>query len=171
MKHRTIAIIATLAVVLGAGGAFAHEWLDHQVVYTPPVKQPTVQVEQPVTPEPVKHDYRIAIPELLAGTNAQRATPLVEDPTLDSTAAGHCAELSQSGVFDHTGWEKWLQSTGRTYYGENLSEGGRTSQAIVDGWVNSPTHYSNLVNTRFKRVGFAVCDFNDTKLVVQHFSN
>ena len=37
--------------------------------------------------------------------------------------------------------------------GENIAKGYRTPQAVVNGWMNSPGHRANILNTRYTHIG------------------
>ena len=59
------------------------------------------------------------------------------------------------------------------YAGENLARDFLESQAVMDAWMNSPTHRDNILSNRYREIGIAV--INDTfqgqptTLVVQLF--
>lgn len=40
--------------------------------------------------------------------------------------------------------------------GENLAYGFDTSAATVNGWINSPAHYTNLMSSNFSDVGYGI---------------
>lgn len=61
-------------------------------------------------------------------------------------------------VFDETGvtWQKRA--------GENCAEGQRTPQTVVESWMNSPGHKSNILNTDFAYIGVGVAMNNNGRL-------
>lgn len=40
------------------------------------------------------------------------------------------------------------------YAGENIANGYRTADSVFQGWMNSPGHRQNILNTNFREVGF-----------------
>jgi len=69
----------------------------------------------------------------------------------------------------------FLKQAGYNYAvaGENLAMGFSDTEELFQAWVNSPTHYSNLVDTDFKEIGLGVevGVYNDipTIYIAQHF--
>lgn len=61
------------------------------------------------------------------------------------------------------------------YAGENLARGFTNSDAIVEAWMESPTHKENMLSPNYQDVGFAVLEgklMNEqTTLVVEMFGN
>ncbi|PLX27473.1 hypothetical protein C0581_03430 [Candidatus Parcubacteria bacterium] len=59
------------------------------------------------------------------------------------------------------------------YAGENLAMGFADAQSLVNAWVNSPTHYANLIDTDYSEfgIGMRVGEFEGmpTVYVAQHF--
>jgi uncharacterized protein YkwD len=56
--------------------------------------------------------------------------------------------------------------------GENLGMGYSTPEEVCQAWKDSPTHYENIMNPKFVKVGFGVAKDpdKDRKLCwVQHF--
>lgn len=114
---------------------------------------------------------RPSIYELYDDVNKIR--PLLLDPELNASAATKCADMVKKDYWSHNapdGTEPWVFFPDRASMGENLAKGFSESADIVEGWVNSPTHYKNLINPKFHRVGYAVCDFRGSNLVVQHLT-
>src|SRR5690606_38362299 len=57
------------------------------------------------------------------------------------------------------------------YAGENLAKDFTSSEELLEGWLNSPSHRQNLLDSRYSHIGVAVVegDFQGTHttLVVQ----
>jgi len=57
--------------------------------------------------------------------------------------------------------------------GENLATGFHSDTGVMRGWVNSRTHYENLIDPKYEEIGIAVVagvfDGKNTTIVVQHF--
>jgi len=132
------------------------------------VNAPQAAVLAQTTP-PVE---QITIDGLLEGTNRLRPTPLTLDPELNVSASAKCADMAAKNYWAHDapdGTEPWVFFPAHRKAGENLAYKYKTSSEVLSGWRISPTHYANIIRTEFSRVGFAICDFRNTKLVVQHF--
>lgn len=56
-----------------------------------------------------------------------------------------------------TAW-KWIDQTDYAYTGagENLAKNFVSSRGIITAWLNSPEHRTNLLDKRYRDVGFAV---------------
>ena len=86
-------------------------------------------------------------------------------------AEDYWAHVSPSGIQP---WY-WFQQAGYTYSyaGENLAKDFDTTSGVVQGWMNSPGHRANLLNTNYTDVGFAVQNGTlqgaQTTLVVAHY--
>lgn len=61
------------------------------------------------------------------------------------------------------------------YAGENLAKGFNSSEAVVNGWMQSPSHKENILSKNFEEVGISVATGSlqnkDTTLVVLHFGS
>ena len=84
--------------------------------------------------------------------------PLRLDLTLERAARAHSRTMIRTGVFSHGSVTRRLASFGARgpAVGENLGwgVGSRASaQAIVQGWLASPSHRANLLRPGFNRVG------------------
>ncbi len=121
---------------------------------------------------------------LLEVTNGQRIAnglpALRENAKLAQAALAKAEDMYAKGYWAHFGpdgetpWTFILsQDYDYEYAGENLAKNFMTSSAVVDAWMNSPTHRANILNGNYKDVGYAVLDGNlngeDTTLVVQMF--
>lgn len=105
--------------------------------------------------------------ELLSGTNAQRVAnglpPLQLNATLDRGAADKAADMFAKDYWSHyapDGTPPWafFNAAGYqySYAGENLAKDFDTSAGVMDGWMNSPGHRANILNSHYTQVGFAV---------------
>jgi len=103
--------------------------------------------------------------ELLQLTNAQRQsmglTPLCLSSQLGQAAQFHAQDMADNNYFSHTGldgsqvWDRagWF---GYTYYriSENIALGYNNPSAVMDGWMNSPGHRANLLDSEVTEIGF-----------------
>ncbi|HTE58052.1 MAG TPA: CAP domain-containing protein [Verrucomicrobiae bacterium] len=111
---------------------------------------------------------------LLSTTNSQRtangAGSLSLSGQLNSAAQAKANDMVARDYWSHTtpdGQQPWvfIDSTGYKYSkaGENLAYGFATSSETVSGWMNSPAHKANMLDTSFTQVGFGYAnsaDFN-----------
>lgn len=47
--------------------------------------------------------------------------------------------------------------------GENIAIGQRTPESVVTGWMNSPGHRANILNSKFNRIGIGVTHATDSR--------
>lgn len=107
----------------------------------------------------------ISVSGLLSSTNAQRAAngvgALANNSKLNSAAQAKANDMVTRNYWSHQtpdGQQPWVFITNAGYQylsaGENLAYGFSTSAANVTGWMNSPPHKANLLNTNYTEVGF-----------------
>ncbi len=80
---------------------------------------------------------------------------LATTKALTSAAMTRSQEITV--VFDHTrpNGSKW-STVSSVISGENIAAGYTSAQAIMNGWINSPSHNANMLNTSFKKIGISV---------------
>lgn len=104
-------------------------------------------------------------------------SPLILSTQLDVSAQNKCMDMEQKNYWAHNapdGTEPWSfihQQTDFKKAGENLEYGNSTSSAVTTDWMNSSGHKANILDPEFTSVGYAICDFRGTKLVVQHLAS
>lgn len=107
-------------------------------------------------------NYSTQAQEVLAQCNAQRQAngiaALSLDPELTKAANIRAQEIAT--LFSHTRPDgrkcfTVLDQIGYSYWsaGENIAAGYGNSSAVMNGWINSPGHRSNILNAGFKRLG------------------
>lgn len=99
-------------------------------------------------------------------TNKQRALhgckPLHVDARLNVSAAGHSADMAETGGFSHIGsnGSDFVTRGKLAHYpapsAENVAFGFRTGLDVVKAWMASPEHRANILNCASKTVGVAV---------------
>ncbi|MBU6388965.1 hypothetical protein KGQ71_00440 [Patescibacteria group bacterium] len=89
--------------------------------------------------------------------------PLRLNDELDAAATAKAEDMAAKGYFDHfrpgdhkSPWA-FIEEAGYDYRaaGENLAKGFRTPTGITTAWVNSPSHYANMISPKYTDVGFA----------------
>jgi uncharacterized protein YkwD len=86
--------------------------------------------------------------------------PLIWDNALATAARGHSIDMSQQNYFSHTSldgrlFHQRITAAGYPYStcGENIASGYSTPQAVMNGWMNSPGHRANILNSAFCDIG------------------
>ncbi|MDA3630023.1 CAP domain-containing protein [Saccharopolyspora oryzae] len=89
------------------------------------------------------------------------------DSRLTKAAAGHSADMAKRNYFDHTTpdgvtFDQRIKKAGNPSPGaENIAQGYRTANEVMDGWLKSEGHKANIVNCSLKTIGVAVSDTGD----------
>lgn len=117
-------------------------------------------------------------------TNSARAdegkSPLIRSATLGEAARLKAEDMAQNNYFAHwspTGVSPWywFNQVGYTYKhaGENLAVHFTDSSAVVDAWLQSPTHRENIMSGQYTEIGIGTAkgeyEGYDTVFVVQMF--
>ena len=114
----------------------------------------------------------MSIQNLLIDTNVQRsqngAAALNLDSQLDTAAQNKANDMAARDYWSHNtpdGQTPWtfITAAGYTYTtaGENLAYGFSSASDTIAGWMNSPEHRANLLNTSFHDVGFGIVNIPD----------
>lgn len=127
----------------------------------------TFVISQTITSESVKTRVNLT-------RTQNKAAPLTSNNLLDDSANARAEYLCKSNTWEHG---DWANSFTYDYVkaGENLAHGFLTSQETVDGWVNSPTHFDNMIDTAFTEQGIGIKYCNNYQgrahsvIVVNHF--
>lgn len=85
---------------------------------------------------------------------------LSQDARLTISARGHAADMAANNYFDHTGLDgrsPFDRITDAGYVwnsaGENIAAGYATPTEVMNGWMNSPGHRANILNSTFCDIG------------------
>lgn len=178
-KRAWLVLGITVAVALGA----ALFLLLVSTVTPQPQSQST-----PVSESPPQYRWpEIKLSDLVELTNEARASngvaPLAEIPQLDQSASDKCQDMVAKDYYQHDtpdGSKFWsfikVRYPEYVNAGENLAAGGVSAKFNVDGWMNSPSHRKNILETRFTKVGFGICKAvkfqgkDHIQVIVQHFA-
>ena len=122
--------------------------------------------------------------QIIALTNAERTEngfdPLSSNALLSTAAAEKASNMFVLDYWAHnspTGETPWsfISKVGYRYIfaGENLARDFNDAGSVVDAWMDSPSHRSNLLDKNFKEIGVAVVNGKfagrESTLVVQMF--
>lgn len=102
---------------------------------------------------------------LLADTNAARESNGVADLTLndklDAAAQANADDMAARNYWSHytpEGNPPWIWVTNQGYayqaLGQNLAAGFSDEQSTINGWMASPPHRENMLNSTYTEVGF-----------------
>lgn len=122
--------------------------------------------------------------KMISLTNSLRkeqGLPLLDvNVVLERSASLKADDMSEKQYFSHVnpegrGLSYFLGKAGYKYStaGENLAMGFSDANEVVDAWMKSPKHYSNLVDTDFQQFGIGLVagefEGQPTVFVAQHF--
>jgi hypothetical protein len=107
----------------------------------------------------------MTIGSLLADTNASRSANgiggLSLNNKLDAAAQANADDMAARDYWSHytpDGDPPWIWVTNQGYsyqaLGQNLATGFNDEQSTIDGWMASPPHRENLLNSAYTEVGF-----------------
>lgn len=131
--------------------------------------QPNFAINRSAENGVLAYATNVSISGLLSATNTQRsnngAGSLTINSKLNSAAQAKAQDMVNRNYWSHQtpdGQQPWVFITGAGYQylsaGENLAYGFMTSSATVTGWMNSPSHRSNLLSSSFTEVGFGIAN-------------
>jgi uncharacterized protein YkwD len=104
--------------------------------------------------------------------------PLAVDDELAAIARRYSCEMARRGFFSHIApdgetMRDRLRKAGKRFAaaGENIAriESADPAERAVSGWLKSPGHRENMLNTRFTRTGVGVCRAGRAVYVTQLF--
>jgi len=116
------------------------------------------------TPSTTTSDVNAFEQEVVKLTNAERTkaglAPFKTDDKLMAAAREKSQDMQSKNYFSHTSptfgspFDR-MKALGITYKsaGENIAQGQRTPQEVVQGWMNSPGHRANILNEKFTHIG------------------
>ncbi|MFJ6266406.1 CAP domain-containing protein [Lysinibacillus xylanilyticus] len=102
--------------------------------------------------------------EVVKLTNAERTkaglAPFKTDDKLMAAAREKSQDMQSKNYFSHTSptfgspFDR-MKALGITYKsaGENIAQGQRTPQEVVQAWMDSPGHRANILNEKFTHIG------------------
>ncbi|MFA5127411.1 MAG: CAP domain-containing protein [Patescibacteria group bacterium] len=124
--------------------------------------------------------------KIIVLTNAIRANSHLKDLTvntaLNNSSQAKADDMAVNAYFSHTSpsgktVSDFVRSSGYKYstVGENLAMGFASAEDAVNAWVNSPTHYANMIDKDYVDLGVGlesgVYAGEQTVYVAQHFGS
>lgn len=157
-----------------------------------PVKIP-IQKEKPenteipiVDKEPVKApstDPNVSIGnQILKLVNVERekagVTSLAYCENLSKVALKKSMDMATNNYFSHNSptygspFDMMREfKINYSYAGENIAKGHPNAEAVVKGWLNSPGHRANILNSNFATMGIGYVSSNNTTYWTQMFTD
>lgn len=179
MRKRLLVLVALITTTLGVVSLIDHR--SYRVVPPTPEPQTGASTEAQAVETPPKPLINpVTSGEVMAEVNQIRVKNglgrLVDNGLLSQSATARADYLCDHKIWSHEGWESSLVYKYR-HAGENLEHGSvfQTPRTIVQTWVESPTHYENILDTRWTEQGMGVryCDdyqgWPKAVIVVNHF--
>jgi uncharacterized protein YkwD len=73
---------------------------------------------------------------------------------LNDAAADHARDMARRKYFEHRGRDRVLRAGYRPRLsGENIAYGPESAEEVVAGWLDSPGHCANIMDSRFEDIG------------------
>ena len=112
--------------------------------------------------------------------NRYSRTELMLNPTLEAAAQARAIDIVRTQHFAHSGpanepFFSWINDANISFLeaGENLAKDFIDPQTIVNAWLSSPSHRTNLLDNRYTDTGVGIAngliDGQLTTVVVQFF--
>jgi uncharacterized protein YkwD len=119
---------------------------------------------------PVVNDaYEQKVVELTNQVRAEHGfDPLKRVDELNRSARYHAADMNSDDYFSHETFDRvqgslaevcdtWARIshyyTNWTALAENIAAGQRSPEVAMDGWMNSPDHYHNIMSDQYREIG------------------
>lgn len=129
-----------------------------------PAPKPAAPAPKPAAPAPATGDVNNFVQQVIDLTNAQRSKnglpALKADAQLNSVAQKKSVDMQQNNYFSHTSPTygspfDMMRDFGVSYKsaGENIAQGQRTPQEVVNAWMNSEGHRKNILSGNFTHIG------------------
>nr|CTQ92152.1 hypothetical protein [Kibdelosporangium sp. MJ126-NF4] len=131
---------------------------------TTPRPNTTKPTTQPPAPAPQQPSPGLA-GEVVALVNKERdgkCAALGVDDRLTTSAQKHSSDMAARNYFSHTtpegtSFDKRIKAAGYPSPGaENIAKGQRTAKQVMDSWMNSDGHRTNILNCSYKKIGVGV---------------
>lgn len=112
------------------------------------------------------------ISDIVTGSNQAREQlnkkPLYSNAALSTAAQMKAEDMAKQKYFAHTApdgtvaWD-YYKKVGYSYAvaGENLAITNESSEKVIQGWLDSPTHRDNLLNPDYNDMGIGMAAFGD----------
>jgi uncharacterized protein YkwD len=163
LRKRKLALVAVLALfsLAWAGIEPLSSWWNSSVGIARDV---SIAINTELSESAVSNALEVEADILTYSNNArlEAGVPiLARNNTLDMLALQHCSQMVRTSCLSHDGFDGRANlafANGMLFVGENCAEGYRDGKSVVEGWMNSPGHRTNLLDSRFCYIGIAYED-------------
>lgn len=154
-----------------------------------PVEEKPVE-EKPVEEEKEERPVENQVPsgvskeeqEVLRLVNIERQkaglSPFTLSSKLSNVARDKSKDMAHNNYFSHQSPTHgspfdMMKAYGINYRtaGENIAKGYNSAASVVNGWMNSPGHRANILNSSFNTLGVGYYNYNGTAYWTQMFTN
>lgn len=111
------------------------------------------------------HNRARASGRMCGDTYMEEVAPLSWSCTIAQAATNHSRDMATNNFFSHTGSDGLspfdrMTNVGYVYWaaGENIAAGYDSVESVVNGWLNSPGHCSNIMSSSFTEMGGAMIE-------------
>ena len=191
---RKISLVLLIAIIIGGGFWFFKNYIYHTPTVLPEEELMEIEeLEKNIsTPGPLALSQTeegidsLKIEKIIYFTNfyrqKERVKKLKENKVLSQAAEQKLNDMFEKQYFGHispegTGAGDIIESLDYQYLrvGENLALGNfKSEKELVDGWMGSPGHRENILNSKFEEIGVAtkkdIFEGKETFLAVQIFA-
>lgn len=132
----------------------------------------TMQTSEPAVSEPemLNRVNQARTVARYCGDTYFEAVPAVTwNDRIVTAAQGHSDDMAENNFLSHTGSNgssagERLAAAGYdwTAYNENIAAGYASAEAVVQGWLDSPGHCSNIMSPYIKEIGSAYASRSDS---------
>lgn len=120
--------------------------------------------------------------EVLRLVNIERQkaglSPFTLSAKLSNVARDKSKDMAHNNYFSHQSPTHgspfdMMKAYGISYRtaGENIAKGYNSAASVVNGWMNSPGHRANILNSSFNTLGVGYYNYNGTAYWTQMFTN
>lgn len=120
-------------------------------------------------------DFSAYQKEVLDLVNVERSkaglAPLTLDAKLSNVATIKSQDMINKNYFDHNSPTygspfDMMNQFGISFSaaGENIAEGQRTPQEVMNSWMNSPGHRANILSPKFTKLGVGIAKDSNGRL-------
>jgi uncharacterized protein YkwD len=139
---------------------------------------PTVSAKSPTPRLSTNARYEQEVIDLVNRERArarQPCEPLSVDSRLTAAARGHSADMAAKNYFSHDGKDGSTPTERARRAGypggvaENIAAGQQNPNSVMNAWMNSSGHRTNILNCRYKVIGVGVAYRGRTPYWTQNF--
>jgi uncharacterized protein YkwD len=143
-------------------GTSAEQEFETEISTTTTESIPSSTSSVPTEFQPATNDEKLML-ELVNQVRARNgAGELSWCPALIRSSVAHSQDMALRNYFDHDSPEGGtiLDRTNIAGYnggtvGENIAFGQRSVDEVMSGWIDSPGHFENLINSDYEHFGYA----------------